>query len=666
MIRTERSAMRHRVHGPLAVGLAAVLVMSGCSSEKNLARENTPAGSSETVTTEDVSCLQEAAALTEEGATDLARESAIEVPESNLRYIATFLSEHPTASDVLDDTEGKGEARSAVANAIALLTSPSVAGGNDSRRLEDAIEPIDEGCTADLVEAPEAAGSIDALPETMAEVLREPALVLEQGESHLLKQRKTIPHLDELVAFANLMSSADNKYTNSEGVMPALLKQASGIAGDVRGSFGKNLTKGVDTSVSDAEVAESLGEILEGVGSNPSALWQVIKKDAENAGYTAEEGRSAMLTDSVMAPLLAFDWDESSEQQRPLIDLLSTVSDPELVFADDSDGGERGGIWDASRKSSEAGSYLGKLVGSMADELVDLPGRSGVSIGGTNPEVTDALARAIGPQLYGLAGGDDPDVEPYSGFRLDKETFMDMFEVLASSNEAMATTGTHVIDAQSLLFQSYGREHSGEIDKYVPPHKYIAIQKRLEDGVTAMARNSIATRVAEGREVDAWELMSYGIAYDPTRSFYYEVPARTNKGSGHEYIQPIPNPMLDFIVPRGDGETQYDAAQLAEKYEGDYEELAEDFEEKFVPLFWASDISLMSMFASLPPRAYEGLEIYDEALAEKLSDLTSVDVNGGGKYGTSDDVDGALSILLGGMERNFYMYYDYVDSDDSP
>lgn len=318
-------------------------------------------------------------------------------------------------------------------------------------------------------------------------------------------------------------------------------------------------------------------------------------------------------------------------------------------------------IPDAERKSSEASSDLTTVIGTASAELIDLPGRDGASISKTNPDITEALARAIGPQLFAMTGGDEREIEFAGANLVDKEEFVGAFAVMGTSAEAFKTMSTQVMDAESLIFQSYGRAHHGDPKKYVPPHRYIASMKMLEEGVRAMAQNSVFEMLAEGRTTEAWTLTGYDIMYEPGRSFFHDRPVRKT-AERSDVLRPIPNETM--IVRRSDNDGSRDDTELKKELDAlvdseEIERVANSFAGRVETPRVGGHIAQLSMLSTIPPRRFSSHPDYTDELAAQMSDLTTMDIST-----SSTPYHDVIFAFLFDMSRPFFMYDDYVDSED--
>lgn len=625
------------------MALSTTIAAAGCAGPEDDVGRVVSASAAE--------CLGDAAALTEDARQSLAGGEKVMVPMTNLTFITEFFTSYSSASSVLEATEQDPEARRAAANAAAIVTSRGVDVTEPGEpQTEDAVEALDDSCFSELERHTGDDSSVEigleSLPESMNRALTTQAFFRSTGEYNLLAPMDAAPTLDDLVDTSTLISAADNDLVSSSDIPVKLVERVSELAAGMRLSHGNQLTMGDGSKITDYEVASEMSRILGDVGTNRETVWRILAGDARKETATR-------VSDTVFAPLLAFDWDESAREQQPIIDALSAVSDPTLLFPETDDESPATEAPGADKRSSVASSDLMTIVGRASDEFLDVPGRDGASLGALNPEITEALAHAIGPQLFSMTGGLDDELEFASARPVDKDAYVGAFAVLGTSSESFQTMWTYISEAQSLIFVSYGRAHEGDPDRYVHPDEHSAAVNRLKDGAKELVVHSAPEMLAEGRMEELLELLGEKITYDPKRSFFYDRPVRKDD-DGRDFIRPISNSTVVIVSPLfRERDSEMD------KYRKLEDILASDndreFEETFLkhvqPPHYQSAVAELSMLSTIPSDSYLDNRQFDDEVLEQLSDLTTIDMSR--EWSSESD---AVGELIRDMVRPFFEY----------
>lgn len=595
------------------------MVAAGCSS--------TELETGGAVSASVAQCLGQAASMTDDAKLSLASGESVEVPRTNLEFVTEFFKSYSSAASVLEATEQDPKARRAAANAAAIVTSRGVeVSVHGKAETENVVEAVDRSCFSEIEQHSDDDSSvevgIESLPDSMNRALNTQAFFRSTGEYNVLAPTDAAPTLDDLVDTSTLVSAADTDLVSNSDIPMKLVERVSELAAGMRLTHGNPVTLGDGSKISDHEVADLMSRILGEAGTNREVVWRILASDARKETATS-------ISDTVFAPLLAFDWDESAREQQPIVDALSTVNDPAILFS--GTGGESPAmeVPGADTRSSAASSDLMTIVGRASAELLDVPGRGGDSFGALNPEITEALAHAIGPQLFSITGGLDDELEFASARPVDKDAYIGAFAVLGTSRESFKEMWTYITDAQSLIFVSYGRAHRGDPNRYVHPDDHSAAVKRLKDGAKNLVLHSAPEMLEEGRMEDVWELLGEKIKYDPKRSFFNGRPVRKD-GDGRDFIRPISNSTVVIVKPLfGKGDTEMDKYRTLEDIlaSDNDREFEERFLERVTPPHFRSEIAQLSMLSTIPSDSYLDSRQFDDEVLEQLSDLTTLDVS---------------------------------------
>ena len=144
-------------------------------------------------------------------------------------------------------------------------------------------------------------------------------------------------------------------------------------------------------------------------------------------------------------------------------------------------------------------------------------------MGAVNPGVSTAVANAIGPRLFELAGGDGGRAG-LSGVRpLDSlDQASDVVAVLGTSSDAARALATHAADSIFLAEAQFAGEAGAEAaDGPAQVHK--RIDAALTDGLRA-AWERIDARGTNAERERVEEMISNGIFYDPASSVLTTAP----------------------------------------------------------------------------------------------------------------------------------------------
>lgn len=512
------------------------------------------------------------------------------------------------------------------------------------------MEEIDGSCPTETQNhsgdgSPGVSG-IKSLPESMYRALNSRAFVRSTGQYNVLAPRDAAPTLDDLIDTSTLISAADGDLLGSSDVPVKLVERVSELAEGMRLQHGNLVTMGDGSKITDHEVASAMSRILDEVGSHPAIVWRILATDAQKETTTS-------ISDTVFAPLLAFDWDESAREQQPVVDALATVSDPEILFS--GPGAERRamGVPDADKKSSVASSDLMTIVGLASAEFLDIPGRDGASLGALNPEITKALTRAIGPQLFSITGGLDDKLEFPGARPVDEDAYGGALAVLGTSVEAFKDMWTYISDAQSLIFVSYGRAHDGDPNKYIAPDKHIAAVKRLKNGAKNLLQHSAPEMLAEGRMDELFELLAEKIKYDPQQSYFHDRPVQKDV-DGRDFIRPISNSTVVNVSPLfSERDSEMDKYRKLENIlaSDNDRELEEEFLDLANPPHYNSQIAQLSLLSTIPKESYLDGREFDDEVIDQLSDLTTLDLSAD----WSDESD-AVRVITREMTDPFFEY----------
>lgn len=149
--------------------------------------------------------------------------------------------------------------------------------------------------------------------------------------------------------------------------------------------------------------------------------------------------------------------------------------------------------------------------------------------------------------------------------------------------------------------------------------------------------------------------------YEPGRSFFQDRPVR-NSAERSDVLRPIPNETM--IVRRSDNDGSRDDNQLKKDLDAlvdseEIERVANSFADRVTTPRVGGHIAQLSMLSTIPTRRFSSHPDYTDELAAQMSDPTTMDIST-----SSTPYRDVIFAFLSDMSRPFFLYGDYVDSED--
>lgn len=495
-------------------------------------------------------------------------------------------AEHDAASAELEENpdysgraraEAEASERAEAARESERATATAEAGDAGATRDEDVGEADDEDSSAEDSEEPSAddedapapivverfidmrgeapdSGGIDALPAELRAALTS-SPVAWNARIFGLGGRVTLRTFSELESVSTVVDAADEEVRRGSDIDRAFIARAGEIAGAVVGQGGGDMSvPGERNRVSDGEIARLLSTMLSASAPDTAAVHDALvtgREDgpqrlgeipggsfvapgiAENEPEGARYGHLDYDPIHAIGHLLAFDWPGDPGMRSGAEKLFGNLGASDVIFEGPEQPGE------AAALAVEATGELARIVADARGPLLRIDGYGNRPVGAVNPQVSTAVADAIGPRLFELAGGDGGRAGVSGARPLDSlEQASDVVAVLATSTDAADALATHAADAIFLAEAQYsggaGADGAGgdaeaapgaraEEAVSAPAQVHKRIEAALTDGLlTAWARIDARGTNAEREHVEA--MISNGIFYDPATSVLTDAP----------------------------------------------------------------------------------------------------------------------------------------------
>lgn len=441
-------------------------------------------------------------------------------------------------ADAGETAEPGGAEESAAESSGATETSAAEESEPKSADEEDAPAPIVVERFIDLRgEAPET-GGIDALPAELKAALTS-SPVAWNARIFGLGGRVTLRTFSELESVSAVVDAADEEVRRGSDIDRAFIARAGEIAGAVVGQGGGDMSvPGERNRVADDEIARLLSTMMSAAAPDVTAVHDafvtgreggpqrlgeipggsfVAPGIAETEPEDARYGNLDYSSTHAIGHLLAFDWPDDPGIRSGAEKLFGNLGDSDVIFEGPAQPGE------AAALAGEATGELARIVAEARGPLLKIEGYGDRPMGAVNPGVSTAVANAIGPRLFELAGGDGGRAG-LSGVRpLDSlDQASDVVAVLGTSSDAARALATHAADGIFLAEAQFVGEAGDEApDGFAQVHK--RIEAALTDGLRA-AWERIDARGTNAERERVEEMISNGIFYDPASSVLTKAP----------------------------------------------------------------------------------------------------------------------------------------------
>ena len=435
-------------------------------------------------------------------------------------------------------SEPGGAGGSTAETSSATETSAAEESETESADEEDAPAPIVVERFIDMRgEAPET-GGIDALPAELRAALTS-SPVAWNARIFGLGGRVTLRTFSELESVSAVVDAADEDVRRGSDIDRAFIARAGEIAGAVVGQGGGDMSvPGERNRVADDEIARLLSTMMSAAAPDITAVHDafvtgreggpqrlgeipggsfVAPGIADTEPADARYGNLDYASTHAIGHLLAFDWPDDPGIRSGAEKLFGNLGDSDVIFEGPAQPGE------AAALAGEATGELARIVAEARGPLLKIEGYGDRPMGAVNPGVSTAVANAIGPRLFELAGGDGGRAG-LSGVRpLDSlDQASDVVAVLGTSSDAARALATHAADGVFLAEEQYASAAGGEAaDGPVQVHK--RIDAALTDGLRA-AWERIDARGTNAERERVEEMISNGIFYDPASSVLTKAP----------------------------------------------------------------------------------------------------------------------------------------------
>lgn len=541
-----------------AVAATMAVTVAACANDS----ETAPAAAPERVP--DPACLKTATALTNVEKTSVESGGEVRIPQEHFDYLVGFVArfDGSTWENLAEDaaflhrTENDDDGRRALANALLLVSNPQVRGvetstGKGSHWFREECQDSSSNNGAEN-------GGLNAIPGSLRSSLTEAPI----GWSRLGPWQPMLPELrteDELAAAAGLLAHADEELAQGSDLDRVLLGRTGEIAdvavdhgwGTFRSSgdffdfsrhrVGELLSTMIATAGRDrVAVADALAGVADGGEGIPGGGYRPFERDGLSELRSADYQRT-----TAIPALLAFDWDESTGQDEPLIRMLREIGTSDVIGDSSEDAAEK------------PGEDLARVVANRSDYLSRIRGYSEYPLGVVNPRITDALAAATVPHVLELSGYKDGMIR---GGRWVDSDIRSVAAVVSTSVEARQILVSTTVDMVSAIEQRFVELPPRLVgDETFRDRTYLVRDHvRLERGVERGISDGMRLVRKSGLGPSASSALHHDVYYDPAKSAFAPTgglvrvelgdnePAMTNLAtksrSERDYATGIPEP----------------------------------------------------------------------------------------------------------------------------